>query len=76
LYKPLIDLEIKEAVEGDVPSDQTVPLSKGPIVALELLLLSMARSQSMMSVDNVDVAKTFETFRRSWSDTYRIQLTS
>lgn len=76
LYKPLIDLEIKEAVEGDPPTDQSVPASKGPILALELLLLSMARAQSMMSLDNSDIANTFETFRRSWSDTYRIQLTT
>lgn len=76
LYKPLVDLEIKEAVEGEAPSDQSVSPSKGPILALELLLLSMARAQSMMSLDNVEVANTFETFRRSWSDTYRIQLTA
>jgi Histidine kinase-, DNA gyrase B-, and HSP90-like ATPase len=76
LYKPLIDLEIKEAVEGDTPTDQSVPASKGPILALELLLLSMARAQSMMSIDNADVANTFETFRRTWSDAYRIQLTT
>jgi hypothetical protein len=76
LYKPLIDLEIKEAVEGEPLADQSVPASKGPILALELLLLSMARAQSMMSLDNPDVGNTFETFRRSWSDTYRIQLTT
>jgi hypothetical protein len=71
----LTDLEIKEAIEEESP-DQTVPASKGPILALELLLLSMARTQSLMSVDNPDVATTFETLRRSWSDTYRIQLTA
>jgi hypothetical protein len=76
LYKPLIDLEIREAVDGEPPIDPTVPASKGPILALELLLLSMARAQSVMSVDNADVANIFETFRRSWSDTYRIQLTT
>jgi hypothetical protein len=76
LYKPLIDLEIKEAVEEDSPTDQSVPPSKGPILALELLLLSMARAQSLMSLESTDVANIFETFRRSWSDTYRIQLTT
>jgi hypothetical protein len=76
LYKPLIDLEIKEAVEDDAAADPSVSSSKGPVLALELLLLSMARTQSMMALDNADVANTFETFRRSWSDTYRIQLTT
>jgi len=75
LYKPLIDLEIKEVVEDEVPADKLVPASKGPIQALELLLLSLGRAQSMMAIDNPDVASIFETFRRSWSDSYRVQLT-
>ena len=76
LYKPLLDLEVKEAVEGESPSEQTVPSSKGPVLALELLLLSMARSQSVLSRDNPDAAKTFDAFRRSWSEVYRVQLTN
>jgi hypothetical protein len=76
LYKPLIDLEIKDAVEDAASPEQSVPTSKGPLLALELMLLSMARAQSYLSVDNTDVANTFETFRRSWSEAYRIQLTT
>jgi Histidine kinase-, DNA gyrase B-, and HSP90-like ATPase len=76
LYKPLLDLEVKEAVEGESPAEQTVPSSKGPVLALELLLLSMARSQSVLSRDNPDAAKTFDAFRRSWSEVYRVQLTN
>jgi hypothetical protein len=74
LYKPLRDLDIKEAVESDNPADQLVPSSKGPIIALELLLLSMARAQSVLSRDNPDAATIFDAFRRSWSETYRVQL--
>jgi hypothetical protein len=76
LYKPLRDLEIKEAVESENPTDQLVPSSKGPIVALELLLLSMARAQSVLSRGNPDAATIFDAFRRAWSETYRIQLTN
>ena len=76
LYKPLRELEIKEAVEGENADEPLVPSIKGPVVALELLLLSMARAQSIMSRENEDAAKIFDTFRRAWSDTYRIQLTN
>lgn len=75
LYKPLLDLEVKEVVDGESPPEQMVAGSKGPVLALELLLLSMARSQSVLSRNNEDAAKMFDAFRRSWSEVYRIQLT-
>jgi hypothetical protein len=75
LYKPLLDLEVREAVEGEGPSEQAHHGNKGPVLALELLLLSMARSQSVLSRDNSDAGKMFDAFRRSWSEVYRIQLT-
>ena len=76
LYKPLRELEIKEAVDSEHPADHLVPSSKGPVFALELLLLSMARAQSVMSRENPDAPKLFDSFRRAWSETYRIQLTN
>lgn len=76
LYKPLRELEIKEVVESENPPDHALPSSKAPLVALELLLLSMARTQSVLSRENPDIGKVFEAFRRNWSETYRIQLTS
>jgi hypothetical protein len=76
LYKPLRELEIKEAVESENPPDQVVPSSKGPVIALELLLLSMARAQSVLSRENPDASKIFDAFRRAWSEAYRIQLTT
>ena len=48
---------------------------QGPIVALELLLLSLARAQSILSANNEEAKKLLESFRREWSETYRIQLT-
>lgn len=76
LYKPLQELEIKEAVESENPPDHVVPSSKGPVIALELLLLSMARAQSVLSRENPDASKIFDAFRRTWSEAYRIQLTT
>jgi hypothetical protein len=46
------------------------------VIALDLLLLSLARAQSVLTRDNADAAKVFEAFRRSWSEVYRIQLTA
>jgi hypothetical protein len=74
LYKPLQELEIKEVVESENLPDHLVPSSKGPVVALELLLLSMARAQSVLSRENPDASKIFDAFRRTWSEAYRIQL--
>ncbi len=71
LYKPLQELEIKEAVESVNPPDHLVPSSKGPVAALELLLLSMARAQSVLSRENAEASKIFDAFRRTWSETYR-----
>lgn len=76
LYKPLRDLEIKEAVESENPPNQDVPSGKGPVIALELLLLSMARAQSVLSRENPEAPKIFDSFRRHWSEAYRIQLTT
>ena len=44
------------------------PSSKGPVIALELFLLSMARAQSVLSRENPDALKIFDAFRRAWSD--------
>ena len=46
----------------------------GPVVALELLLLSLARTQSVLTSNDDDAGKLLEAFRREWSETYRVQL--
>lgn len=76
LYKPLMDLQVTEAIEGEAApaADGERSDSTGPLQALELLLLSMARAQSQLSRDNSESAELFDTFRRAWSDAYRIQL--
>jgi hypothetical protein len=58
-------------LEGqEMDSDQ-----QGPIVALELLLLSLARTQTRLANTGDEAKKVMEELRREWSEAYRIQLT-
>jgi Histidine kinase-, DNA gyrase B-, and HSP90-like ATPase len=78
LYEPLRQAATKPpADEGETSSQEPqVEDRNSPIVALELLLLSMARAQSVLSARNEEAQKVFEGLRREWSETYRIQLTA
>lgn len=58
-------------VDGQLPSAE----EHGPIVALELLLLSLARTQGRLADTSEDARKLMDELRREWSDAYRIQLT-
>ncbi|OYW23400.1 MAG: ATP-binding protein [Sphingomonas sp. 32-62-10] len=75
LYEPLRkmgsgpELADEENVEAPASDEQG-----GPLVALELLLLSLGRAQSQIGAGNEEAKKTMETLRREWSETYRIQL--
>ena len=68
LYEPLLKLNADAEEEGSNLE------AKGPVVALELMLFSLARAQTLISRENADTERLFETFRRSWSDGYRVQL--
>ncbi len=68
LYQPL--LKLMSAGEEEKGDNKAKP----PTTALELMLLSLARAQILISRDSPEAAKMFETFRRSWSDGYRVQL--
>ena len=86
LYEPLsraaqaLDVKVAEgapAVEEDHAAEpQTFKGSQEALVALQLMLLSLARTQSSMSLQNRDRKQTFELFRKEWSDTYGTQLGS
>jgi len=56
---------------GPPPSDA----KPGPILALDLLLLSLARTQSRLS-ETDDIRRLLDILRREWSETYRVQLTA
>lgn len=79
LYEPLQKAELGQP-EGEDGGGEDLPLPKdrqdGPVYALELLLLSLARTQSVLASKSDDAGKLLETFRREWSETYRVQLTA
>lgn len=76
LYSPLRELARKpaiEAVDTGVTSESKL-VDEGPLVALDLLLLSLARAQSILAVRDQDADRIFDRLRREWSDAYRVQL--
>ncbi|WP_262421457.1 ATP-binding protein [Paraburkholderia sp. UCT31] len=74
LYNPLRDLATKPAGEDEtVPGTEPMHIDEGPLVALELLLLSLARAQGVLGRDE-DAKRVFDQMRKEWSETYRIQL--
>lgn len=78
LYSPLKELARKPAEElleeGHLEAASNV--DEGPLVALELLLLSLARAQGVLTVRSDEAKHTFDQLRREWSETYRIQLSA
>ncbi|MGH9765570.1 MAG: ATP-binding protein, partial [Blastocatellia bacterium] len=75
LYERLLKIGVSEATEDGIVEPSAAQQPRGPVVILELMLLSLARTQSVMSRDNPDSAKIFDIFRRKWSETFRIQIT-
>jgi len=78
LYEPLQKLLRLQSPEAEADPQKPVQAepAMGPLVALELLLLSLARSQSLLSQSGEDARKLLDTLRREWSEAYRVQLGS
>jgi hypothetical protein len=85
LYEPLshaalaLDARVAEgapAGEEDAAEPQTFKGAREALVALQLMLLSLARTQGSMALQDPDRKQTFELFRKEWSDTYGTQLES
>ncbi len=84
LYEPLsraavtLDARVAEGVPGDADETaaepQTFKGAQDALVALQLMLLSLARSQSSMALQDPERMQTFDLFRKEWSDTYATQL--
>jgi len=73
LKKGLVTAVVDDADEvGEVPV--TTAILDGPIIALDLLLLSLARTQAVLSNNNDDTRRMLDGFRKEWSDSYRVQL--
>jgi Histidine kinase-, DNA gyrase B-, and HSP90-like ATPase len=77
LYEPLRKLNAPDQEEGEGIETVSAPTepNDGPGVALDLLLLSLARTQSRLSQASEEAHNVLENLRREWSETYRVQLT-
>jgi hypothetical protein len=74
LYEPVQKIQVQNATDEDGADAGPENPHDEPVVALELLLLSLARTQSVLTAKDAEVGKMLETFRREWSEVYRIQL--
>jgi hypothetical protein len=77
LYDPVRKMSMTEAQtsDDDAPEQRRNPDAEATAVALDLLLLSLARTQSRLADTGDDARRLLESMRREWSDTYRVQLT-
>lgn len=78
LYEPLRKLDEPDQPEGGEATETSsapTEAKDGPSVALDLLLLSLARTQSRLSQASEEAHNVLENLRREWSETYRVQLT-
>lgn len=77
LYDPIRKASMATTLTDEDETAGVVPeAQEGPIVALDLLLLSLARTHARLGGANEDAKKILDRMRREWSDTYRIQLTA
>jgi hypothetical protein len=84
LYEPLsnaaltMDTRVAEGAPVDAEENasepQTFKGAKDSLVALQLMLLSLARAQSSMALQDPERRQVFDLFRKEWSDTYATQL--
>lgn len=70
LYEPVRKMSLPQSTgeegEGCVSEGQT-----GPLLALDLLLLSLARTRSRLASTSDETRKLLDNLRREWSETYR-----
>ena len=77
LYEPVSKMSlVQNADDGGAEEIVSAPAAEqqGPIVALDLLLLSLARTQSRLARTDDDTRTLLESLQREWSETYRIQM--
>ena len=74
LYDPVSRMGIPAPSDDDDDVTSASTEQNGPTVALDLLLLSLARTQSRLSKTNEDAHKLIDTMRREWSEAYRVQM--
>jgi hypothetical protein len=74
LYEPVSKMGAPVPAEDEEELPPSTSEQQGPTVALDLLLLSLARTQSRLSKTNEDAYKLIDTMRREWSESYRVQM--
>ena len=71
LYEPLMTYKhVEEDEDAPEVQDQENKLT----TVLDLVLLSLARTQSVMGQSNEEAAAVFEEFRQAWSHALKVQL--
>ena len=76
LYDPVRKMSLPPPGGSEEIYTPRTDTQTGPILALDLLLLSLARTQSRLAANNEDDGKLLDVLRREWSETYRVQLTA
>ena len=77
LYRPLAELSLKQTGNGDEEAEMSEHATESPLaVALDLLLLSLARTQSVMGAGQggSPARGTFRGHASEWSDTLKKQM--
>lgn len=76
LYDPVSKMSAPSASEdSEDVAEPTSEAPDGPMLALDLLLLSLARTQSRWAATGDSARELLEGLRREWSETYRVQMT-
>jgi hypothetical protein len=76
LYDPVRKMGLPQASADADEAGASPDAESGPILALDLLLLSLARTQSRLAGTNDQARDLLDSLRREWSETYRVQLTA
>jgi hypothetical protein len=74
LYEPVRRMNVRR---DEDETDLGGGLDEGenaPLLALDLLLLSLARTQSRLSTTSEEMRQALDLLTREWSETYRLQL--
>ena len=74
LYDPVRKMSMQPSRGSEEIDTLRTDTQASPIVALDLLLLSLARTQSRLAANSEDDGRLLDILRREWSDTYRVQL--
>lgn len=75
LYDPVRRMGLAQTTaDGDDVTAAPTEAQPSPLLALDLLLLSLARTQSRVSSTSDDARKLIDALRREWSEAYRVQL--